>query len=537
MKKVISALILAVIAAGLIIGIAYLTQPAITAHNAGYWWILFFAVIIVTLSLGLWLFINDYTMVPFVVGWIVAGVIILFITVVAIIGSPLCASDTYMNLATINDGSFEQDFSPITSEYRFMDKETAAMLGDRVLGNVDNSPWYEVDSQYSLIVYQGKAYRISPLKYGGLIKYNKAHEQGIPGYVLVNIETGIATFTESSPIYYSPSAYFGENLTRHLRRIYRDKVFESTHFEIDDQGTPYWITPVSVAKAGLWGAREITEYIVTNATTGECKLYSVSDSAPEWIDQIYPVDYAMQRAGWKLSLIHGAWNSVIGQTDVLKTTYSYKTAATKEEPAFYGYTYFVGKDGHIKMYTGITPPNRTESNKGFLVIDCVTGSVSRYNIAGAEESSAQKKVEDIALNYGFQSTFPYMVNVNGSPTYILALKGKSGLIQRYAFVDYQNYADAYIGETFEDAFNGFTKGTQNILFTEDDVATIDGIISEKYEAIIDGNTFFYYIIDQELYRASITVNEVQVTFKVGDTVTVEYVEDSTYRHVQKIFKN
>ena len=102
-----------------------------------------------------------------------------------------------------------------------VDMGTAERLGDRTIGSIKNSAWFEVDDEYNLIEYNGELFRISALNYGGLFKYNKANETGIPGYVLVNTATQEAKFVElSNSIKYSPSAFWSYDLKRHLRNEY-----------------------------------------------------------------------------------------------------------------------------------------------------------------------------------------------------------------------------------------------------------------------------------------------------------------------------
>ena len=51
---------------------------------------------------------------------------------------------------------------------------------------------------------------------------------------LVRLEQGIR---------YSPSEYLLRDLERHIRFQFPTKIFDSSSFEIDDEGMPYWITP------------------------------------------------------------------------------------------------------------------------------------------------------------------------------------------------------------------------------------------------------------------------------------------------------
>ena len=53
----------------------------------------------------------------------------------------------------------------------------------------------------------------------------------------------------------SPSEYFGRDLMRYIRFRYPTAMFRGTYFEIDDDGTPYWICPVEDHTSGFSAAR------------------------------------------------------------------------------------------------------------------------------------------------------------------------------------------------------------------------------------------------------------------------------------------
>ena len=543
-----SALVCGIIAAVVIFGFWYILQPAMNIKNAEFGWFLFGCTAIVAgMAFLEWLYHDSHYgsgISKFqIILWILPVVMLLYMLIGALSGAPIGNSETYKDIITVRNGNFSEDFDNLEddNEFVFMDLDTAQRLGDRVLGSVPNATWYEIDNEYNLITYQGRQYRLSPLKYGGLFKYGKAKNTGIPGYVLVDCKTSEARFVKTKePIFYSPSAYFGHDLRRHLRSQFPDLAFNSMFMEIDEEGTPFWVIAVTEPNAGFWGAREVTKFILTNASTGESKLYGL-DEKPEWIDHVQGLDYMMQVLNWHLRYVNGWWNP--SSTGVLKTTYEYakgnSSSSNNQEPNFFGYTSFVNSEGQVMVFTGITPVNRTESNVGFMTINATTGEYTYYDLPGAEESSSQVVVEGLVQNYGYQATFPFMVNIGGHPTYLMNMKDKSGLIQRYAMVNYENYSQAFVGNSFEDTLEGYLKaiGGSFVHQVEEtkEISFISGNIEEKYEASIEGTTYYYYIIDGELYRASIMINEMQVAYKTGDNVKISYT-DGEIRLVTKIEK-
>ena len=120
----------------------------------------------------------------------------------------------------------------------------------------------------------------------------------------------------------------------------------------------------------------------------------------------------------------------------------------------------------------------------------------------------------------------------------MALKGKSGLVQGYGLVNVENYSLAVFSETLEGTVNDYLEksgNTSEIIIDDERVTeTKSGEITAIYTAELNGTTQFYYVIDGELYRCSITVNEKQVLFVVGDRVTFEAEEQGDIKTIIEI---
>ena len=527
MKKVISFIAVFMIAVMVTVMLFYIALPAFSLRSVGMWWFVSGVLGMASFAFLIKFFWNGDIHAGHIITWISTLVILFLIVLLGFIGSPVFQSNTYKNIVQVTEGNFSEDFEDISQfhSYNVMDLDTAQRLGDRVLGKVPNASWYEIDKEYNLIIYQGKQYRISPLKYGGFFKYEKAKKYGIPGYVLVDCESNEASFIQTEqPIRYSTSSFFNEDLKRLLRFQYPTIVFESHFMEINDEGVPYWVSAVSQPQVGVWSARKVDRFVLTNACMGQSKMYFLEDR-PEWLNHIFSLEYMMKVSKWHYQYVHGWWNP--SNTDVWRTTYSYadnSSSKEKDEPNFFGYNSFVNKKGEVLIFTGITPANKTESNVGFLTVNTATGKCIYYPIPGAEESSAQVVVEGLIQNMGYQATYPIMVNVAGHPTYLMNMKDKSGLIQRYAMVSLENYSNAYVGASFEDTVYGYLEaiGITEVVPENVSLTNMSGVITEKYQAEIDGTSYFYYVINDELYRSSVLVNEEQVRYQVGDYVQIEY---------------
>lgn len=508
--------------------INYFLLPAWTIGAVNVW--LFFFLV---LSIGVLLF--GIAELIFCDGDFIATTtsLIALLTLVVALGiggltsSHMFNASNYHNIVDIEDANFEDDIPKVTDDIPvvIVDVYTAQKLGDRTVGNIANPSWYEVDNEYNLIKYKGGFYRISELNYSGFWQYLQAKNDGIPGYVLVNVETQEAEYVElEEPIKYSPSACFSYDLKRHLRGQYLGYIFGTSFFEIDEEGNPYYITSVQTPTIGLFGGKKENSFIITNASTGTSKEYKTED-LPEWVDHAYDLEYLMRVINDNQIYVNGWFNSFMGQTGVNITSYQYRGNG------FAGYNTAITSDGNIVFYTGVTPASNVESNIGFILANPRTGKISYYDCAGAEEESAQQAAESLVQNLGYTATFPTILNVDGAETYFMLLKDKAGLVQRYALCNIKDYAKVVQAEEFDTALTLYKEeiGIKTPeISDETEIQNAEGIIQELYQAEIDGCTFYYFKIEgnNNLYMSSIKNSNKQVLLKIGTKVTIEYINSS-----------
>ena len=526
----------------------FLLLPAISLRSGSFFgFMVILVLVIIAIFGGTLLFTgnDDFFQVAKVI--LIVGLVIIGISVIiAFVNTTLFTSKKLQSIPEVKEGVFEEDYVEISNapaDAFTLDLDSAERLGNRAIGKIDNASWYEVDNEFNLITYQNVKYRISPLEYGGMFKYFKAKNSGIPGYVLVNDDTYESTFVKTDkPIKYSPSAYFSYNLKRHLRLQYFSYTFTKSMFEIDEEGTPFWITGVSKPNASVYAGRTIEKIIVTNASTGESTVYSL-DKIPDWIDHAYSLEYLMTQAKWHYEYVKGFWNTVFSKTGIYRTSYEYRYQiddSDDDTANFFGYNSFINKNGEVVFVTGLTPANKSESNAGFITMNTRTGELISYSAEGAEESSAQQACESKMQNYGYRATYPVFVNVAGQPTYMMALKDKAGIIQAYGFVNLKNYSITSVNENIDVALKEYKKAI-GVESNEETVETdsyevVSGKIEEIYSQTIDGTTYYYYVVGGNLYKASVDVNELQFLFKVGDKIELKYQTSANYRVVVTISK-
>ncbi len=401
-----------------------------------------------------------------------------------------------------------------------VDRQSSIVLGDRKMGEiVDYVSQFEVNQDYFQINYQNTPYRVTPLEYTDIIRWFTNRANGLPAYITVNMVTQKVDVVElDEGMKYSESELFFRNINRHLRINYPTLMFDKVSFEIDDNGDPYYIASVYNFEIGIFGGKDIVGAVLVNAITGDSEYYDVAE-VPSWVDRVYPSDLIQQQLiNWG-RYKNGYFNSVLSQRGVLQPTDGYNYVA-------------LGDD--VYYYTGLTSATSDASNVGFALVNLRTKAAKYYGISGAEEFSAMSSAEGQVQNLGYNATFPILINSGGEPTYFLSLKDNANLVKKYAFVSVKNYQIVATGDSVlaaQTAYLNLLK-EQGLIdnINSGELNTVKGTITNVQEAVIDGNSTYYFQLDNEdlIYIADISLNNGLPLMNVDDQVEVTYIPtDST----------
>ena len=457
------------------------------------------------------------------------GAVLIIYIVGSVLSSPIINAKRYQGLMTVEERNFSEDIEEIDySMIPLLDKASAEILGDRKLGSmVDMVSQFEVDTEYTQINYQGRPVRVTPLRYASLIKWFTNQSEGIPAYMLIDMTTqDIEVVMLENGIKYSKSEHFNRNLYRHLRFHYPTYIFDDQiFFEIDEEGTPFWVCPVKKYNIGLFGGQTVGKVVLCNAITGECVSYDIED-VPQWVDKVYSAELLMQLYDYHGTLINGFFNSILGQEGCIQTTNGYNYIAMEDD---------------VWVYTGVTSVNGDQSNVGFVLMNQRTMETRFYTVEGVIEDSAMSSAEGQVQNLGYQATFPLLVNINSEPTYILALKDDAGLVKKYAMVNVKKYQIVAVGDTIRECEKKYLEllMTNGILVenVQTQSAHISGTIDSVAAVVIDNNTHYYLCLegDDKIFDIDMTNEELIgiIRYRTGDEITI-YYEDNGESLLKKV---
>ncbi len=466
-------------------------------------------------------FVKKQCKIPF---FVVVGLL-----AVAIVGSiiswELFRAADYRELLRVDEGDFAAEVEEISfDQIPMLDSASAKKLGNRKLGELaDMVSQFEVADDYTQINYKGHPVRVTPLRYGDIIKWFNNRSEGLPAYLVIDmVSQNVDVHRLQDGIRYTTAEHFGRNLYRYLRFHYPTYLFDEPAFEIDEQGNPFWVCPRINRTIGLFGGTDIVGAVLVDAVSGECTYYDVGD-VPQWVDHVYTANLIIEQYDYHGKYINGFINSIFGQRDVTVTTDGYNYIA-------------IGDD--VYMYTGITSVVSDESNIGFILSNQRTKETHFYSVAGAEEYSAMDSAQGQVQQMKYEATFPLLLNISEQPTYFMALKDAAGLVKMYAMVNVSQYQIVATGATVADCESNYrVMLARNNLISADntevqpsDQQEVTGVIAEIRSAVVEGNTWYFLRLEQNevFYAVSAADQRAAALLNVGDTVKVQYMagEDS-----------
>lgn len=540
----------------IVFGIYYTMLPPLNWHSADFWKFLIIAtgpllVLLIMFSLGKRaaptmqgfadMFMHKKTTVKSTkdemrwgniakISIALLALMIIFPAVMGLVTSRIFNAKEYSERIKIEDVEFKEIPKVDFKKTPIIDRDSSIRLGDKVMGNMPELvSQFNVSTEYTQISYKDSVYRVTPLTYNGFIKYFKNMEQGVPAYITVDSTDGKTSLVKLKDLglngmKYVPSAYFNMNLTRHLRFAYPTEIFGDPSFEIDEKGRPWYICTTYTYK-GVGNKKQVTGAIFLDPITGKSKKYSVGD-IPTWADRVFPESMVVEELDDNGALKEGFWNSQFGQNGVTKTSDGYN---------------YLEKNGDIWLYSGITSVNADESNLGFVLVNLRTHEAMKIASPGANEASAMKSAQSTVKNFGYESTFPLLTNMEGNPVYLMSLKD-NGLIKMYATVsatDYQKVATVSSDEGLDELFKKSLDmlGETNAEPSKKSLKKASITVKSVEKINLEGTTIYYIQSDSDdAYKVTFTTAyENKLAFlKVGDVLEISYVESDGIKTIKDI---
>ena len=487
---------------------------------------------------------TEYVKKRSIVSIIVIAILVAVVGVGMAISSVVFRAKTYSNIIDVNtETNFSQDIEEADfSAVPVLDNNAASVLANRTLGDLASIgaiSQFEVSPLMTQINYKNEPVKVTTLSYGDVFKWLKNTKAGLPGYIVVNMVTQkseLKILPEGQYIRYSVHEHFGKYLMRHVRFAYPTYIFDTPHFEIDEEGNPFWLCPVLDKTIGLFGGTDVKGVVIVNAVTGDMVEYTAEEvknsNELQWIDGIYSRDLLIEQFNYYGQYKNGFINSLLGQDGV-------KMATEGEN--------FLAQNDDVYLYTGVTSAGNDQAIIGFVLINMRTKDASFYAVSGAKERSAQSSAMGEVQDYAYNATFPILLNISGEPTYFMSLKDKDNLVKRYAMVNVENYQVVVTGTTIAECTDAYVKklkqnnininvdidkiedATNNENTTpETETKKVKGAITDIRTAVMGGESVYFIELDDKgvYYSIKASDNAMVVILNKGETITVTVDADA-----------
>ncbi|MCC5895542.1 MAG: hypothetical protein JJU16_08800 [Alkalibacterium sp.] len=507
--------------------IFYITTPALNIHSQEFRFLL---LVLAIAAISIEISIDQANFPNKKVKYGLLSVPIILVVGIAIgnlVNGVIFRANDYAELIEVEERSFEEDFPAMDeSSIPMMDRDTAQRLGDRRIGSMSDlvSQFFPADT-YTQINIENEPYRVTPLQYASFVRWLNNRSEGIPNYLKVDMVTGAVEVEDlDENIMYSDSEVLNRNVHRHLRFKYPTKLFEDPSFEVDDEGHPYYIATTYENK--FWFKQlEPTGLIILDAVTGETEDYDLEEM-PSWVDRVYSAELILQQLNFRGQYSDGFLNAQFGKRGVTRTTDGYN---------------YIPMNDDVYLYTGITSVNQDASNIGFYLVNLRTKEAEYYPVTSADEFSAMQSAEGSLQQMRFSSTFPLLISLNERPYYISSLKDDSGLVRSYALVDAQDYQRVITSETVDgliEQLNGRSTADSDTESDDlDDIVEVDdgnltlvsGQVDNISQAVVSGNTIYYFMIDGSIYKADVTLDDTLPFVEEGQVVEGEVNDENEFK--------
>lgn len=521
MKRAVAGVVQAVISFFIIWFFLYVATPSIAWPLFGLPGFLVLVCWMVAMMVRLGLLGDDPDLIS--VRFPVVGAVLYFITFV--VGSGIFRADDYKNMiGQLQERVWTQDIQPKDPKHmRMATRPNAIYLAKKVLGEAGAiGSQFEISQRHmTLQMINEELWYVTPLDYTTFSSWTSTN--GAPGYIMVHGEDPhrqplIKMLPENGKMIYTPEAFFGNNLERHIRnKGFIGVALADCNFEIDDAGKPFWVV-TAYRPTIMWSGEKIEGVIVVDPTNGETIFYAVGN-IPSWIDRAVPKSFVERYLDWNGEYAGGWLNSWWGQ----------KGLTEAEDPIL-----VYGSDGQPEWVTGITSKSSSDDSLiGIVYTNSRTGKSVYYRVSGGATDGAVLG----AVNKNSQVQFkhlegadPQIYNVYGTIASVVPLLNQNNAYQGVAIVAINDIQKVAVGNDQYEALREYermlTKGGQQVAFDKErDLQMIVGIV-DRYNQEISGSGTNYYIHIVGMPHiftggASELSPKLPIT-KIGDRVKIEY---------------
>jgi hypothetical protein len=380
-----------------------------------------------------------------------------------------------------------------------------------------------IGSSYDLAVYnitlqkiRERYYYLIPLGYKSFGRWTSLSSIGKYVRVSATDPYAKAELVAGRKMRFSPSAFFGEELTRHIyTHGYSGHVIDDILFEEDDRGGTWWVVTITKPTIASWGAKA-QGVLVVDPESGNITPYGMGN-VPAWVDRVIPEHLVASYLSYWGDLKDGWWNSV----------WSGKNLMEPETPVL-NYT----ADGRCMFVTPMTSTSLNDNTMiGIVYTDARTGESVMYQVPGGATEEALAIAVNAAVAYKRWHASSQMVyeNIFGNLSALVPILSEGGNYQGLAIVETQNKRVAY-GATPQEALREFerilatTPGPLGSSAAAKEVR-LESVVTRIGWDLTQSGKQYYFMLANSTIMFMGTSNVLSIT-KEGDRVAISYMSNA-----------
>lgn len=433
---------------------------------------------------------------------------------------PMFRSSEYAGmLGSVQSRVWTQDVQPKDPNHvRKVPEAYATWVANKQLGAADSAlgSQFELDSAHMTIqMVRGEIWFIVPLRFKDWGTWRA--RPAAPGFIMVSAED-----PNREPVSvldrqyaYMPSAYFGNNLERHLwSHGYADRGLSDFTFEVDEDNHGWWVVTVIHPTIG-WSASVVEGVVIVNPTDGSASYYDAAN-VPKWVDRVMPPSLLNDYMTWHGKFSGGWLNSWFSENNL-----------TQPEDI----TFVHGSDDEPYFVADITSTNvKDEALLGLMYVSARSGRATFYKAKGVTSHAALQAVDAKVAYRKWQGQTPVLYNMYGTMADIVPLIAANSTYQGVAIVNIAKPQDVAVGADMAEALREY----QKLLTSGSDPApelakrthTVTGtVVRFSRENSGQGTSYFLLLKDgKTIFTTGGELSPKLPLTREGDTVTLTYVD-------------
>lgn len=418
-----------------------------------------------------------------------------------------------------------QDVQPKDPAHvRLVSTENATYLARKVVGELGTiGSQFEVrEDALTLQAIKGELWYVIPLDFAGLRAWLNTGTS--VGYIMIHAEDPnhqpiVKQLPKEKQFVYTPGAYFGNDLIRHLRLSghLRTRLW-GTHLEIDEDGNPFWVTTVLTPSIGQFG-NVVQGVLITDPVTGASTFAKLGD-VPAWVDRAIPRELAKDYIDYWGDYVHGWMNSWWGKRDLTEAEKPSLIYSSAHDPNF---------------VTGVTSQNgKDDSLVGIVYTHTRTGKSVYYEIKGGATDDAVRgavsKFQDVQFRHLHPGS-PQLYNLYGTMASVVPLVNENHAYSGVAIANINNVQQIATGRSLSEAVRQYQRllgqtGDLAHLDKEKKLSVIEGVVVRAKQDLTQGGSVYYIVLGGATHAFVGGSGEFPLLplVQAGDRVKVEYFD-------------